>query len=669
MRQSILISLSVAASLLLAVPCNAAETPARPPVEAFFDNPTFSAAILSPSGKYLAARVGGNGARERLAVYEIETGKTQVVALFVDADVNRFEWVNDERLIFNVTERDVGQGQVRFAPGLYAVNADASKFRPLAARNNSFFVDGAMAAKILPWHTYMLHQAGSQDSEFVYVESIEFGGVQDVSRSTLLRLNTLTGRATPVKGPDKVQSWLLDYAGEPRIAVAVNAGTAAIHYRDPKNNNEWRSLGEFGRFIGTKGSFRPMAFGPDGKLYVQTNQGQDKSAVYSFDLDAGKLIEKPVVVLENFDFSGDLLFSEKGLRGIRYVGDSEGTQWMDKELQTIQDNIDRLLPATMNVLTAPTHPSTRNLIVKSYSDRQAAVYYVFRGDTNKLIRIGSMRPQIKPETVGKRDFVRYKARDGLEIPAWITLPYDGRKNAPMVVLVHGGPWVRGDTWEFNAEAQFLASRGYFVLQPEFRGSTGFGSKLFHAGWKQWGLKMQDDIADGARWAIANGYADPQRICIAGASYGGYATLMGLVKDPGLFKCGVNWIGVTDIDLMYSDTWYRSSDLSEDWKKYGMPTLIGDQQKDADQLKRTSPLLQASSITQPLLLAYGGADRRVPIFHGQRFYDAVKLTNKQVEWVEYKDEGHGWSLPQTRFDFWTRVEKFLDRNIGAGAKTE
>jgi dipeptidyl aminopeptidase/acylaminoacyl peptidase len=181
--------------------------------------------------------------------------------------------------------------------------------------------------------------------------------------------------------------------------------------------------------------------------------------------------------------------------------------------------------------------------------------------------------------------------------------------------------------------------------------------------------MQDDLADGARWAIAQGYADPKRICIAGASYGGYAALMGLIRDPDLYRCGINWLGVTDINLMYTGTWFRNDDTGDDWKKYGMPALVGDQQKDAEQLQRTSPLLQASKVTQPLLLAYGGADRRVPIYHGQRFYDAVKTTNRRVEWIEYSEEGHGWALPKNRFDFWTRVEKFLDQNIGAGAKTE
>ena len=198
---------------------------------------------------------------------------------------------------------------------------------------------------------------------------------------------------------------------------------------------------------------------------------------------------------------------------------------------------------------------------------------------------------------------------------------------------------------------------------EFRGSTGFGLAHFEAGLKQWGLSMQNDIADGTRWAIAQGIANPKRICIAGASYGGYATLMGLINDPDLYQCGIEWLGVTDIELMYTGTWFSKSDASPGYLRYGMPNMIGDPIKDATQLKATSPIQQAARIHHPLLLAYGRDDKRVPIYHGKKFYSAVKRTNKQVEWIDYSGEGHGWSLPKNRIDFWQRVEKFLSKYIG------
>jgi dipeptidyl aminopeptidase/acylaminoacyl peptidase len=247
----------------------------------------------------------------------------------------------------------------------------------------------------------------------------------------------------------------------------------------------------------------------------------------------------------------------------------------------------------------------------------------------------------------------------MQIPVYVTLPPDRNKDErlPLIVLVHGGPWVRGGSWEWDDQPQFLATRGYAVVQPEFRGGTGFGYEHFHAGWHQWGLAMQDDLADAARWAIDQGYADPARIAIGGASYGGYATLMGLIKDPALFRCGFEFAGVTDIGLMYSISW---SDASEEAKKFGFPTLIADPDKDAAQIAATSPVKNAQRLTQPLLMAHGAEDVRVPIKQGRKFRDAVSDTNKNVEWIVYSDEGHGFHQEEHRIDYWKHVEAFLDR---------
>ncbi len=178
--------------------------------------------------------------------------------------------------------------------------------------------------------------------------------------------------------------------------------------------------------------------------------------------------------------------------------------------------------------------------------------------------------------------------------------------------------------------------------------------------------MQDDLDDVRKWAIDQSYADPERVCIAGASYGGYATLMGLIRNPELYRCGISWVGVSDINLLYDVAW---SDNSEQAQKYGMPVMIGDQVADAAQLKATSPLEQAARLKSPLILAYGAADVRVPLIHGTKFYDAIKEHNKQVEWIVYKDEAHGWRRLDNNIDFWTRVEKFLDTHIGNSTKTK
>jgi dipeptidyl aminopeptidase/acylaminoacyl peptidase len=633
-----------------------------PPIEDFFENAAFTGAVLSPNGRYLAARIGRSGRRDALAVIDLTTNSAKVVAGFSDSDVGGFYWVNNERLVYNAHDKDIGQGDMRNAPGLYAVNRDGSAYRQLAARRTSRVSEQTITS-MLPWNTFLLAQRGAQDSEFVYATSPKFGNRGELEYVNLLRLNTLTGRATAVNRPAATHGWLLDQKGEPRIVKALERDMSVLYYRDPATD-KWRKLAEFNAFTGGAGAFAPVAFGADGTLYVSSSEGRDKTALYRFDLAAGKRAAEPLVELKDYDFSGALVIANDKLLGVHVLTDARATVWFDPAMQSLQQRIDAALPGTVNLVSLAPHAETPWVLVQSYSDIQPRSWNLFNTETGKLNKVGDTYARIDPRQMGIQEPVRYKARDGLEIPAWLTLPHgSNRKNLPLVVLVHGGPYVRGGEWGWRPDAQFLASRGYAVLEPEYRGSTGFGSKHFRAGWKQWGLKMQDDIADGAKWAIAEGIVDPQRICIAGASYGGYATLMGLLNDPGLFKCGIDWVGVTDIGLLYSGHWSFRSDLSDDYKQYGMPELIGDVVKDAEQFKATSPLVQAARIRQPLLLAYGGADVRVPIYHGRKFYDAVKATNPNVDMVVYEEEGHGWALPKNRIDFWTRVEKFLDKNIG------
>lgn len=656
-----LLHLLAACASLLAISAQA-HTAVAPPLSAFFANPEFSGPQLSPDARHLAVKVSGANNRERLAVVNLLDNSIKVVAQFSDVDVGDVEWVNNERLILNTRDRQTAPGDMRFGPGLFAVNRDGSNFRQLAAR--SAMPDASTSIyKLLPWHTYLTGQRGAQDTAAVYVRSTVYASTGEVDYEGLRQLDTLTGRSTSVKPPGKVRRWLLDQHGEPRLAVTRERNIESIMYREP-DGGVWRTLAQFDAYLGGANAFTPLSFGPDGTLYVSARMGSDTLSVHAYDLASGSIKPTPIISLDGYDFSGNLIVRQGKLLGVRHLSDARATRWFDPAMTATQARIDALLPSTINLVSLAARPATPFMLVTSYSDRQPGKFSLFNSDTGKLSIIGETQPLIQPAQMSEQQLVRYTARDGLAIPAWLTVPATSSgKQLPLVVLVHGGPYVRGSSWQWNAEVQFLASRGYAVLQPEFRGSTGFGAKHFRAGWKQWGLKMQDDLADGARWAIAEGIADPRRICIAGASYGGYAALMGLVNDPDLFRCAIDWVGVTDINLMYSGHWSFKSDLGDDWKQYGMPELIGDRTANAAQFQATSPIAQAARITQPLLLAYGAADQRVPLYHGKQFYAAVKQHNRDVEWVVYDEEGHGWTLPKNRIDFWGRVEKFLDRNIG------
>lgn len=625
-----------------------------PPLAAFFGPPSLSGSALSPDGKAVAMRVAGRGEGEHavLVVLDLQTMQPTVVASFKDSGVARFAWVNERRLVFDVESDQSG-------PGLFAVDRDGTGSRQLVETQRAFVRTGSASASTeLPWNTRLLRVVGTPGSDEVYVIRPEEVSAQKIDYFKLQRLNTRSGRAVEVDTPVNAFDWTFDTQGRLRLVTTVRGARVAVHLAPPGGGAEgWKVVAEFARLAPE--AIQPRHVDAEGRIYVEAVHA-DKTALFTLDPASGKLSAQPVLASQGFDLHPDFLTDGRRLLGWRYTVDAEVTQWLDPKLEALQAAIDGVLKATVNRLHVPSQGDSPWVLVEAYSDRQPKMGLVYHRETKRFTRLGNERPGIEPRAMGSSDFVRIRARDGLEIPAYLTLPAGQAKTKlPLVVLVHGGPWVRGASWGWHPEVQFLTSRGYAVLQPEFRGSTGFGQRHFRAGFKQWGRAMQDDLADAAKWAIAQGVADPGRIAIAGASYGGYATLMGLVRDPELFRCGVSWVGVTDPTLLYSVSW---SDTTRDAKRHTLPELLGDPVADAAMLREASALTHAAKIRQPLLLAYGERDERVPLVHGERLRDALRPHNRNVEWVVYEKEGHGWWYAATRLDFWGRVEKFLARHL-------
>ena len=669
-----LLTAAMAAACALPWSVSAAEPAAAPSTVAtptFFNFADMNEAMLSPDGSALALMVRNKAGRRQLAVLETaDLHKAKIVASFEEFDIAWAQWADDKSLVFSLGDETQSANDVR-GSGLYGIGRDGENMRVLINfRNASPEVGTAIKQKSLDpnhyWFDRVLHD-GSGDivvDHLVANLTLYTYGSEWTSMSPL-RMNVRTGALRDMgrQFPDHVFDWLIDSQGNVRAGVQNLEGKTTVLAAG--DGGAWTARAQFPTYESSPDAVEMAGVGADGQVYVSKATGAEGAgALYRYDLATGKAETLPVVNARGFDIRPVLVedYRAHKVLGVHYDADAAGTVWFDPAMKALQAKIDARLPGLINRVDPADCGCAQRVLVTSHSDRQPDLYFLYDRSDDTLIPIGSSRPAIDRRQMADTDFYRIKARDGHDLPVYVTKPH-GKGPWPTVVLVHGGPWVRGWHWAWDGEAQFLASRGYLVVKPEFRGSTGYGSLLQDAGDREWGLKMQDDIADATTWAAQQGMEDPKRTCIAGASYGGYATLMGLVRYPDLYRCGVAWAAVSDIKLMYDIYW---SDAGADYKTYGMPKLIGDPVKDAEQLKATSPLEQAAKITRPLLLAHGGVDRRVPIAHAAKLLSALQAAHAPVTWIEYKDEAHGWKKPETRSGFYDEMAKFLDKNIGPGS---
>jgi acetyl esterase/lipase len=670
---------TLAAACLLAialaggrVAAQAPAAPAPPPAAAFFQNPAVLSAELSPSGRQLAVSTAIGTGRVGLAVFELgETIQSRRVALFNDADIVRFRWVGDRQLVFSIADLAQGSGEDRYAaPGLYAVDADGTGLRQLVQRRVQRVVTraGPLGRDPLPWHHQLLQvprPGGGAGPDEVIVGDFHFSSGNDLEQITPRWLDVRSGRtrSMDLQVPRGAQGWWFDSRGEARAVVTRSGGTQALLWRAP-GQADWKKIAE-GPLIGLPHT--PRFVDDEGTLIVSHAQGREGQTVLSrFDFGTGRPEPVPWVSTPGFDFEGSVIPRDdgQGLAGVRSVTDAETTTWMDPAAKALQALADARLPGRVNRLSCRRCSAPDAVaLVQSWSDRDPGQLWLYQAQDKQWRRVALMQPGIVPAQMASVDFQRIRARDGRDLPVWLTLPA-GRQPGqpgPAVVMVHGGPWVRGGHWQWEPMAQFLASRGYLVISPEFRGSRGYGQAHFRAGWKQWGQAMQDDVADALLWAQKQGLANDQ-VCIAGASYGGYATLMGLVRHPELYRCGVAWVAVTDPFLFLEGSFWINDDISSAGRRHTLPELVGDPKADAEMLTAVSPLAQAARIRAPLLLAFGESDLRVPLAHGRRLREALREAGREPEWVTYPNEGHGWRLPETRTDFAQRVEAFLARHL-------
>jgi hypothetical protein len=480
-RWSVLMTWLRASLIVVCLLCGAARAadPA-PPVapEPFFRHADYGALRLSPSGKYVGALVPIQG-RMGLAVLDVEGKAIKNVANAADQDIGWFAWVNDERLVFSLIDLQKGLGE-QTGGGLFAINRDGTDYRELAPTAKATFdrmsrYHGAAPLRML--------RDGSDDILMI---------VYDLSERypDVYRVNTRTARRTlkSLDKPGDVDEWFADRSGAVRAAVVDDKGGSRVYWRAGEDA-KWVEIGRYG-IRGAR--MEPVEFDGDGSLIVASDEGRDTFALYRYDPvkhGLGELIAAhPTSDLDH----AALVFDRRKNRfvGLRYEAERPGEAWFDDDWARLAKGVNNALPDHDNVLQ---REGADRVLIHSSSDRDPGTYYLLDLKSSRLEPLVVTRKAVRPDAMPKRTPMRYAARDGLSIPAYLTLP-PGKpaRNLPLVVHVHGGPYVHGNHWEWDPEAAYLATLGYAVLQPEFRGSMGWGRKLYEAGWKQWGLGMQDD---------------------------------------------------------------------------------------------------------------------------------------------------------------------------------
>jgi dienelactone hydrolase len=624
------------------------------PIEHFTKPPAIERVVPSPSGRRVALLVAADG-RQRLAVLDLPpTGPPKVIGGFDDAVIVDVKWVNEERLVFDAYR--TGSAAVGVG-GWFAVNADGSERRGL--------ISWSMAKeenRILPRDWRMGRAPADSGHEMRVYRRIEDAS-GDVKGIHFSALDTRTGlRRNLSEGtPEGSWNWKFGTEGQPRVVTTYHGGRQKIHARLPEQAS-WTVLEDWE--LTSPRALEAWHLESDERLLVSGALDRDTSAIYAYDLRKGKLDPQPVIALEGFDLehAGALVDSRTGrLLGVRLRTERPMTYWFDAELQAVQRAIDTALPGRFNMLHCGRCETAPYLIVESSSDRQAGEFFLLDRERARLTLLGAARPWLDETEQGTRTFHRVRTRDGLSMPVYVTHPAGAPpdERLPAVVLVSRGLFQRGTDLRWQADAQFLASRGYRVIQPEFRGTTGYGQKHHRAGFREWGHAMQDDLVDAVKWAADAKLVDPARVCIMGFNYGGYSALMGPIRHPGAYRCAVSYGGVTDIGLLY-DIWWSS--FTDDFKQHAFPPVFGDKEADAERLREASPLRRVAELKVPVLLAHGVWNRQVPKEHALEFVSAARDAGAQVEYVEYAKEAGGFFSPESESDFLGRVEKFLARTL-------
>ena len=598
------------------------------PMEDFMRNPEKSSFQISPDGNHIAYMKPWK-TRMNVFVLNMNTNEETRLTSSELRGVYGFTWLTDNRVGY--VKDDGGDENMHF----YAVNIDGTNELDLTPFEN-------VQARII--------DDLEDDPDYVIIGLNK----RNPQVHDPYRVNINDGKMKMIaENPGNISSWGTDHDGKLRIATTSDGVNTSILFRD-KESDKFKTI----LTTDFKVSVSPLFFTFDNKnLYVASNRGRDKTGIFEFDVNKAKE-GKLIFEHDEVDVSG-LMYSRKRkvLTGVSYTVAKRDMAFFDSWRENIQQKLEKKLPGYEVGITSFSDDETKAIVV-TYSDKSSGTYYYYDIEKNQLTDLGKVSPWLNEDHMAEMQPVKYLSRDGLTIHGYLTLPKGSSgKNLPVVVNPHGGPWAR-DTWGYRPEIQFLANRGYAVFQMNFRGSTGYGREFWEISFKEWGKSMQDDITDGVQWLISEGIADPERIAIYGASYGGYATLAGLAFTPDLYACGVDYVGVSSLFTFMES-------IPPYWELYRtmLYEMVGHPEKDKDLLASSSPLLHIDKIKAPLFIAQGANDPRVVKSESDQIVQALRNAGIDVPYMVKDDEGHGFYNEENQFDFYREMEKFLKKHIG------
>lgn len=613
--------------------------PAAPPVSAFAADWDYGRPALSPDGQKIVYLGRSQGKR---VVFLLDLAKKQrqmvIEGRFDKFDIRRCQFKNDERLLCRLSGTDFFHGQAYPVTRLISVDLTGQDKTKVLIQKSDYALS-QYQDRIIDW------RPDNPKSVLISLNNID-----ETSYPAVFALDVYSGLLSPqpiVRSREPILSWWVDRAGEVRFGQGFNDREEVYVTRDPGESG-WR---EFAKWKPGESEYDVVGFGPSPKTLLVSAYHEGRKAVFELDLAKGQrqlLVSHPEV-----DVSEPLEWPLDGrLVGFEYYTDRRHREFFDTQAAQIHATADGSLPDSDNRVIGASKDGKRFLIAAE-RDTKPEQYYLYDADQKQMQRVASQNPELDGVELAPMKAVKIKGPGGVMLPGYLTLPVGSEgKNLPTIIYPHGGPHSR-DTWGFDPVVQFLASRGYAVVQVNFRGSAGYGEEWYLAGYQKWGTVMVDDINASARWAIESGIANPKRMCIVGWSYGGYAALMGAIRDTSLYRCVVSIAGVSDLTSL------EREGASFQGGRTRVRVTLG---TDDDALKAGSPVRAADRVRAPVLLVHGEDDVVVVQDHAKRMAGLLKSNHRKHELVIIEDGDHSLSRAEWRQTLFSKMEAFLAENL-------